>query len=166
MILLKCLFAFLPLPFAITVVISMIKVAFPLTPSFSCFTHYMLHICCDNYCLGQFLVLCFSVVMKLQKGICLLFSFLSEKNIHLMLILVLFGYLQASAFEGSVFTHSDVKPGMLVKAKVLAVENFGAIVQFSSGVKALCPLPHMSEFDIVKPDKKFKVWVCFIFYQG
>ncbi|XP_039140377.1 rRNA biogenesis protein RRP5-like [Dioscorea cayenensis subsp. rotundata] len=67
------------------------------------------------------------------------------------------GTLKASAFEGSVFTHSDVKPGMLVKAKVLAVENFGAIVQFSSGVKALCPLPHMSEFDIVKPDKKFKV---------
>ncbi|KAH7661832.1 Nucleic acid-binding proteins protein [Dioscorea alata] len=67
------------------------------------------------------------------------------------------GTLKASAFEGSVFTHSDVKPGMLVKAKVLVVENFGAIVQFSSGVKALCPLPHMSEFDIVKPDKKFKV---------
>ncbi|KAM0952074.1 putative suppressor of forked, tetratricopeptide-like helical domain superfamily [Dioscorea sansibarensis] len=67
------------------------------------------------------------------------------------------GTLKASAFEGSVFTHSDVKPGMLVKAKVLAVENFGAIVQFSSGVKALCPLPHMSEFDIVKPDKKFKL---------
>ncbi|KAJ0982713.1 hypothetical protein J5N97_010968 [Dioscorea zingiberensis] len=67
------------------------------------------------------------------------------------------GTLKASAFEGSVFTHSDVKPGMLVKAKVIAVEAFGAIVQFSSGVKALCPLPHMSEFDIVKPDKKFKV---------
>ena len=89
--------------------------------------------------------------------------FLTEKTSEQMLIFVLLGCLQASAFEGSVFTHSDVKPGMLVKAKVLAVENFGAIVQFSSGVKALCPLPHMSEFDIVKPDKKFKVWFCFIF---
>lgn len=67
-------------------------------------------------------------------------------------------HLQASAFEGSVFTHSDVKPGMLVKAKVIAVESFGAFVQFSSGVKALCPLPHMSELDIVKPPKKFKVF--------
>lgn len=56
------------------------------------------------------------------------------------------------------FTHSDVKPGMLLKAKVIAVENFGAIVQLSSGIKALCPLPHMSEFDIIKPAKKFKVW--------
>ncbi|KAJ6846908.1 rRNA biogenesis protein RRP5 [Iris pallida] len=67
------------------------------------------------------------------------------------------GTLKASAFEGSVFTHSDVKPGMLVKAKIIAVEGFGAIVQFASGVKALCPLPHMSELEIIKPAKKFKV---------
>jgi len=47
---------------------------------------------------------------------------------------------------------------MLVRAKVATVEPFGAIVQFSSGVKALCPLPHMSELEhIVKPSKKFKV---------
>jgi len=66
--------------------------------------------------------------------------------------------LQDSAFEGSVFTHDDVKPGMLVRAKVATVEPFGSIVQFSSGVKALCPLPHMSELEhIVKPSKKFKV---------
>ncbi|XP_059646446.1 rRNA biogenesis protein RRP5 [Cornus florida] len=67
------------------------------------------------------------------------------------------GVLKTSAFEGSVFTHSDVKPGMLVKAKVIAVDSFGAIVQFPSGVKALCPLRHMSEFEIVKPRKKFQV---------
>jgi rRNA biogenesis protein RRP5 len=47
---------------------------------------------------------------------------------------------------------------MVVRAKVVTVEPFGAIVQFSSGVKALCPLPHMSELDnVVKPPKKFKV---------
>ncbi|KAF9664808.1 hypothetical protein SADUNF_Sadunf16G0056600 [Salix dunnii] len=63
----------------------------------------------------------------------------------------------ASAFEGSVFTHSDVKPGMVTRAKIIAVDSFGAIVQFPGGVKALCPLRHMSEFEIVKPRKKFKV---------
>ncbi|CAA7399281.1 unnamed protein product [Spirodela intermedia] len=73
------------------------------------------------------------------------------------------GTLKAGAFEGSVFTHSDVKPGMLVTAKVIAVDSFGAIVQFSSGVKALCPLPHMSEFEIVKPSKKFQVGAELIF---
>lgn len=67
------------------------------------------------------------------------------------------GILKASAFEGSVFTHSDVKPGMATRAKIIAVDSFGAIVQFPGGVKALCPLRHMSEFEIVKPRKKFKV---------
>ncbi|RAL51772.1 hypothetical protein DM860_010490 [Cuscuta australis] len=67
------------------------------------------------------------------------------------------GSLKTSAFEGSIFTHSDVKPGMVVKAKVITVDSFGAIVQFASGVKALCPLRHMSEFEIVKPRKKFQV---------
>ncbi|KAL6599504.1 hypothetical protein ACP70R_045641 [Stipagrostis hirtigluma subsp. patula] len=71
---------------------------------------------------------------------------------------VAIGTVKDSAFEGSVFTHADVKPGMLVRAKVVTVEPFGAIVQFSSGVKALCPLPHMSELEhVVKPPKKFKV---------
>ncbi|CAO2824133.1 unnamed protein product [Amaranthus hypochondriacus] len=73
------------------------------------------------------------------------------------------GTLKASAFEGAVFTHADVKPGMVVKAKVVAVKSSGAIVQFPSGVKALCPIRHMSEYDIEKPRKKFKVGVELVF---
>ncbi|KAK2985370.1 hypothetical protein RJ640_029327 [Escallonia rubra] len=73
------------------------------------------------------------------------------------------GLVKTSAFEGSVFTHSDVKPGMVVKAKVIAVDSFGAIVQLASGVKALCPLRHMSEFEIVKPRKKFQVGIELVF---
>ena len=85
---------------------------------------------------------------------CLLLCLLSQ---FYMFLSLWFSSKQTSAFEGSVFTHSDVKPGMVVKAKVIAVDSFGAIVQFPSGVKALCPLRHMSEFDIVKPRKKFQV---------
>ncbi|KAF3441966.1 hypothetical protein FNV43_RR15882 [Rhamnella rubrinervis] len=73
------------------------------------------------------------------------------------------GILKASAFEGSVFTHSDVKPGMVVRAKIIAVDSFGAIVQFLGGVKALCPLRHMSEFEIAKPGKKFKIGAELVF---
>lgn len=51
-----------------------------------------------------------------------------------------------------------------MKAKVVALGSLGAIVQFSSGVKALCPLRHMSEYDIEKPRKKFKVFNKFYFY--
>lgn len=65
---------------------------------------------------------------------------------------------QPSTFEGIVFTHSDVKPGMVVKAKVIAVDSFGTIVQLGSGVKALWPLRHMSELEIAKPRKKFQVF--------
>lgn len=65
--------------------------------------------------------------------------------------------VQANAFEGSVFTHSDVTPGMIARAKVIAVDSFGAIVQFPGGVKAQCPLRHMSELEIPKAGKKFKV---------
>ncbi|KAM2436860.1 hypothetical protein ACFX1W_014035 [Malus domestica] len=64
------------------------------------------------------------------------------------------GTLKASAMEGTVFTHSDVKPGMVVRGKVIAVDSFGAIVQFPGGVKALCALTHMSEFEIANPGKK------------
>ncbi|KAL0428653.1 UNVERIFIED_CONTAM: rRNA biogenesis protein RRP5 [Sesamum latifolium] len=83
-----------------------------------------------------------------------------------MLVFILFDIcvnFLTSAFEGSVFTHSDVKPGMVVKAKVIAVDSFGAIVQFASGVKALCPLRHMSEFEIAKPRKKFQIGVELVF---
>ncbi|TYJ18682.1 hypothetical protein E1A91_A09G140100v1 [Gossypium mustelinum] len=73
------------------------------------------------------------------------------------------GILKASAFEGPVFTHSDVKPGMVVKAKVTSLDSFGAIVQFPGGVKALCPTRHMSEFEIAKPGKKFKVGAELVF---
>ncbi|AAG51058.1 rRNA biogenesis protein, putative, 3' partial; 75505-85642, partial [Arabidopsis thaliana] len=73
------------------------------------------------------------------------------------------GTLKESAFEGPVFTHSDVKPGMVTKAKVISVDTFGAIVQFSGGLKAMCPLRHMSEFEVTKPRKKFKVGAELVF---
>ncbi|WVZ62324.1 hypothetical protein U9M48_012085 [Paspalum notatum var. saurae] len=91
---------------------------------------------------------------KFKEGSSLRVRILGVRNLEGVAI----GTVKDSAFEGSVFTHDDVKPGMLVRAKVTTVEPFGAIVQFSSGVKALCPLPHMSELEhIVKPPKKFKV---------
>ncbi|XP_072077832.1 rRNA biogenesis protein RRP5 isoform X2 [Arachis hypogaea] len=73
------------------------------------------------------------------------------------------GSLKASALEESVFTHSDAMPGMVVKAKIVRVDDDHAIVQIPGGVKALCPLNHMSELDITKPRKKFKVGAELVF---
>ncbi|KAF8768533.1 hypothetical protein HU200_007543 [Digitaria exilis] len=91
---------------------------------------------------------------KFKEGSSLRVRILGVRNLEGVAV----GTLKDSAFEGSVFTHDDIKPGMLIRAKVATVEPFGAIVQFSSGVKALCPLPHMSELEhVAKPPKKFKV---------
>lgn len=46
---------------------------------------------------------------------------------------------------------------MVVRAKIIDVDSFGAIVQFPGGLKAKCPVQHMSEFEVAKPGKKFKV---------
>lgn len=96
---------------------------------------------------------------KFKEGTCVRVRIFGTRRLEGLAV----GVLKATAFEGSVFTHSDVKPGMVVRAKVLVVDSFGAIVQFSGGVKALCPLPHMSEFEIAKPRKKFKVGAELVF---
>ncbi|KAJ7975952.1 rRNA biogenesis protein RRP5 [Quillaja saponaria] len=53
--------------------------------------------------------------------------------------------------------------GWLLRAKIISVDSFGAIVQIPGGVKALCPLRHMSELEIAKPGKKFKVGAELVF---
>lgn len=73
------------------------------------------------------------------------------------------GILKAGAYEDPVFTHEDVKPGMVVRAKIIDVDSFGAIVQFPGGLKAKCPVQHMSEFEVAKPGKKFKVGAELVF---
>lgn len=65
--------------------------------------------------------------------------------------------LKVSVLEQSVFHYSDVKPGMIVQAKVSRVEPSGAVVQLLNGLKAFCPLQHMSEFGIAKPTERFQV---------
>ncbi|CAN6476370.1 unnamed protein product [Victoria cruziana] len=71
--------------------------------------------------------------------------------------------VKASVFEESFFTHADVKPGMVVRGKVIKVEEDAAVIQFLGGLKALCPLQHMSEHNLAKPPKKFKVGVDLVF---
>ncbi|XP_024021580.1 rRNA biogenesis protein RRP5 isoform X2 [Morus notabilis] len=96
---------------------------------------------------------------KFKEGSCIRVRILGLRNLEG----VATGTLKANAFEGSVFTHSDITPGMIARAKVIAVDSFGAIVQFPGGVKAQCPLRHMSELEIPKAGKKFKVGAELVF---
>lgn len=59
--------------------------------------------------------------------------------------------------EQLLLSHADVKPTMNVTGTVIGVEPYGAFVQLAEGVKALCPLQHMSEFQRSTPSSKFQV---------
>lgn len=65
--------------------------------------------------------------------------------------------VQASVVEQLLLSHVDVKPTMLVNGTVVGVEPYGAFVQLAEGLKALCPLQHMSEFERSTPSSKFQV---------
>ncbi|KAL2653093.1 hypothetical protein R1flu_021221 [Riccia fluitans] len=65
--------------------------------------------------------------------------------------------LKTSVLEQMIVSLMDVRPGMLVNATVVAVEPFGAIAQIGEGLKGLCPLQHMSEFQRSTPSPKFQV---------
>lgn len=59
--------------------------------------------------------------------------------------------------EQLLLSHTDVKPAMIVRGTVAAVESFGAFVQLADGLRALCLLQHMSEFQRSTPSAKFQV---------
>lgn len=59
--------------------------------------------------------------------------------------------------EQLLLSHADVKPGMIVRGTVAVVESFGALIQLAEGVRGLCPLQHMSEFERTTPSAKFQV---------
>ncbi|KAI5068389.1 hypothetical protein GOP47_0016734 [Adiantum capillus-veneris] len=65
--------------------------------------------------------------------------------------------LKDSKVNQRVLSCADVHPGMTITGEITSVEAFGAFVKLADGVKALCPLQHMSEFQRPKPSGKFKV---------
>ncbi|MCO5547404.1 hypothetical protein L7F22_000852 [Adiantum nelumboides] len=65
--------------------------------------------------------------------------------------------LKDSKVNQRVLSCADVHPGMTVLGEITSIEVFGAFVKLADGVKALCPLQQMSEFQRSKPSAKFKV---------
>lgn len=65
--------------------------------------------------------------------------------------------MQESVVEQLLLSHADVTPGMIVRGTVALVESFGALIQLAEGVRGLCPLQHMSEFERTTASAKFQV---------
>ncbi|EFJ26760.1 hypothetical protein SELMODRAFT_451253 [Selaginella moellendorffii] len=63
--------------------------------------------------------------------------------------------LKESMVKG-VVNKLDLKPGALVHGVITRVEACGALVSLG-GVKGLCPVQHMSEYNRLKPSSKFEV---------
>lgn len=76
---------------------------------------------------------------------------------HIVLETELQSCLQDTKVKQRFLSCVDVHPGMTVSGEVTSVEPFGAFLKLADGVKALCPLQHMSELQRTKPSPKFKV---------
>jgi hypothetical protein len=72
--------------------------------------------------------------------------------------------LQDSVVEQLLISHADVKPAMIVRGTVVATEPFGSFIQLADGLRALCPLQHMSDFQRTAPSAKFQVLSGFFQY--
>lgn len=65
--------------------------------------------------------------------------------------------MQESVVDQLLLSLADVKPTMHVTGIVVRVEPYGALVELAEGLKALCPLQHMSEFQRSTASSKFQV---------
>lgn len=74
--------------------------------------------------------------------------------------------LKPSVVEQKLLTYDDVIPGMEVRGTVVSVEDWGARLQLSDSIRAICPLAHMSEVALSKRSPKFQVGFCCPFNFG
>jgi rRNA biogenesis protein RRP5 len=74
--------------------------------------------------------------------------------------------LKPSVVEQKLLTYDDVIPGMEVRGTVVSVEDWGARLQLSDSIRAICPLAHMSEVALSKPSPKFQVGFCSLSISG
>ncbi|KAJ3029392.1 UNVERIFIED_CONTAM: Protein RRP5, partial [Siphonaria sp. JEL0065] len=65
--------------------------------------------------------------------------------------------MKPSILEATFVRREDVKPGMLVSAKVTKVEDFGVFADLTNGISALVPVAHLAEGIVSNPSKKFKI---------
>ncbi|KAJ3383334.1 Protein RRP5 [Entophlyctis sp. JEL0112] len=65
--------------------------------------------------------------------------------------------MKPSVVEAPFISHKDVKPGLLVKATIKKIEDFGLLVDITENINAIIPNSHLGEYEIKKPSKIFKI---------
>ena len=65
--------------------------------------------------------------------------------------------LKASVIEQQIISHEDVRPGTTLTGTIVAVRDFGLVMEVAKNVRGVCPLIHMSDVTSVEPNwGKFK----------
>ncbi|TPX37608.1 hypothetical protein SmJEL517_g00637 [Synchytrium microbalum] len=65
--------------------------------------------------------------------------------------------LQPTVLAQTFYRHEDLKPGMIVKGRVLKLESYGMIVGLTDTIRGLCPRSHLSDVALSHPELKFKI---------
>ncbi|XP_068709241.1 protein RRP5 homolog [Montipora foliosa] len=64
--------------------------------------------------------------------------------------------MERSVIEEPFLRYHDIKPGTLVKGKILSLEKYGMLVSVSEYIKGLCPTLHLADISLKHPEKKLK----------
>jgi rRNA biogenesis protein RRP5 len=66
--------------------------------------------------------------------------------------------LKESVLEQQILSHEDVQPGSTITGTVVAVRDFGLIVEITKTIRGVCPIMHMSDVTKIEPNwGKYKV---------
>eukprot|EP00850_Spirogloea_muscicola_P003615 SM000014S00403 [mRNA] locus=s14:1118681:1131628:- [translate_table: standard] len=65
--------------------------------------------------------------------------------------------MKASVIDQLLLSPSDIMPGMLLHGTISAIEPYGFLLKLADGIRALCPLQHLSDVQYHKPPSRFQV---------
>eukprot|EP00850_Spirogloea_muscicola_P013563 SM000092S24531 [mRNA] locus=s92:547777:562774:- [translate_table: standard] len=65
--------------------------------------------------------------------------------------------MKASVIDQLLLSPSDIMPGMLLHGTISAIEPYGLLLKLADGIRALCPLQHLSDVQYHKPPARFQV---------
>jgi len=64
--------------------------------------------------------------------------------------------METSVIEQPFLHYHDIKPGTIVKGKIITLEKFGMLISVSDHIRGLCPTLHLADINLQHPEKKLK----------
>ncbi|KAL9983734.1 hypothetical protein ACROYT_G005955 [Oculina patagonica] len=64
--------------------------------------------------------------------------------------------MEKSVIEQPFLRYHDIKPGTLIKGKIITLEKFGMLISVSDHIRGLCTTLHLADINLQHPEKKLK----------